>query len=714
MIKPITIEEIHEFNDYLMNYFGEKMKSLISQLENIPEMPNEIVCKYWIRAYTLETEFYNIVKSKLMQKKEKFLLPYIKMSYEGIKNKTFKTIYDQELYRGGVISNNELEKLNTYSNSNQNAINDKNLPKVILYFKPYQSFTKKKSEAFKFMKKATKKDDNTKVLFIINRRENPLKDELFSNAYIKDFSRYPSEDEVLFFPYSCFSVGEIIPVEDHKEIHLEYLGKYRTYIESKKPKELLFDNIPITQFGKDIAEFGLSRYNFKKYWKVVKSIKIEEGNCSSILCLNPQILLLSVKNFLRIYDFKNDKIIQNIKIATNKINNLLRIDENIIITSTEDKTIKIIELTNNYSEFKYIKSFQLHKDSVNQTIKLKGEENTFASCSKDKTIKIFKLEKDNYKIYGNLEGHESEVISIFELPNNIIISASELGFLKFWENKICIKTLGLHEKPLYNNIYLVNKNIISVSTKNSIFFIDFIKKENVKKYSLELSASSVCNFSGNIIFGIKKSYNLCFLREYQILDNNDQNQLEVECVGKGKDKALDISYIQAIDDNFIVTSDNNNFVKIWEKTDKSPENYDFEEKRGNLIMENEKKDEKIELLENEIKKKDIIIDNLNCQLKKLYEKPNNFDDNMNQMNYSQKGKEEIVINFLLMNGIKKAFKCFKNEIFANLAKRVLDSIQELKSSECYFLCNGKKIKEYKSIKENGIEDNDNIMIVEYK
>ena len=199
MIKPITIEEIHEFNDYLMNYFGEKMKSLISQLENIPEMPNEIVCKYWIRAYTLETGFYNIVKSKLMQKKGKFLLPYIKMSYEGIKNKTFKTIYDQELYRGGVISNNELEKLNTYSNSNQNAINDKNLPKVILYFKPYQSFTKKKSEAIKFMKKATKKDDNTKVLFIINKRENPLKDEFFSNAFIKDYSRYPSEDEVLFF-----------------------------------------------------------------------------------------------------------------------------------------------------------------------------------------------------------------------------------------------------------------------------------------------------------------------------------------------------------------------------------------------------------------------------------------------------------------------------------------------------------------------------------
>ena len=63
--------------------------------------------------------------------------------------------------------------------------------------------------------------------------------------------------------------------------------------------------------------------------------------------------------------------------------------------------------------------------------------------------------------------------------------------------------------------------------------------------------------------------------------------------------------------NYIVSSNNNNFVKIWEKTDKSPENFDFEEKKGNLILENEKKDEKIELLENEIKKKEIIFENLN-------------------------------------------------------------------------------------------------------
>ena len=65
LMEPITSEEIHDFNNYLIKNFEEEenlMKNLISQLEEIPEMPNEIICKYWIRAYTLETDFYDIVK----------------------------------------------------------------------------------------------------------------------------------------------------------------------------------------------------------------------------------------------------------------------------------------------------------------------------------------------------------------------------------------------------------------------------------------------------------------------------------------------------------------------------------------------------------------------------------------------------------------------------------------------------------------------------
>ena len=48
--EPITLEEIHNFNYYLLNSFGEEgkeIKIIISQFNNLAEMPIEIMCKYW-------------------------------------------------------------------------------------------------------------------------------------------------------------------------------------------------------------------------------------------------------------------------------------------------------------------------------------------------------------------------------------------------------------------------------------------------------------------------------------------------------------------------------------------------------------------------------------------------------------------------------------------------------------------------------------------
>ena len=433
LMEPITFEEIHDFNNYLINFYGKEMKNLISQLENISEIPNEIICKYWIRAYTLEGDFYKTVKTKLQQKKGKFLLPYIKMLYEGIKNKTFKSIFSQDLYRGTIISNSELEKIRTYLDSNNiNLINEQKIPKVIVYIKPFQSYTMKKNIAIKFMNKAKKREKHSNVLFIINKKEYDLKEELFSNAYIADYSKYKSEDEVLFFPYSCFGIEKINQVDNHLEISLEYLGKYKSYLEKIKPIELLLNDIPISQFGKDITELGLIKYNFQKYWKVIKTVEVTEGDCSSLLCLNNQYILMAIQNILRIYDIKKEKIIQNIMTHRNIINDLLKIEENKIISSSKDRSIQFIELTNNYANFNLIKSIKIHIDEVNQTIKLEDFNNTYASCSNDKTIIIFKLENEVCSIFRNLKGHESEIISIFESPNKEIISMSKLGYLKFW------------------------------------------------------------------------------------------------------------------------------------------------------------------------------------------------------------------------------------------------------------------------------------------
>ena len=69
IIESITLEEIHNFNYYLLNSFGKEVKKIISQLENIAEMPTEIICKYWAKIYTLQNgKFYKTLNVGLKKK----------------------------------------------------------------------------------------------------------------------------------------------------------------------------------------------------------------------------------------------------------------------------------------------------------------------------------------------------------------------------------------------------------------------------------------------------------------------------------------------------------------------------------------------------------------------------------------------------------------------------------------------------------------------
>ena len=112
-------------------------------------------------------------------------------------------------------------------------------------------------------------------------------------------------------------------------------------------------------------------------------------------------MVISISNILRIYDIEKNKIIQDIDVHENEINDLLKINNNIFISSSKDKTIKFIKLIDNYSKYIIIKNLEIHSKEVNQTIKLK-ENNFFASCSNDRTIKIWKLEiNDNENLNDN-------------------------------------------------------------------------------------------------------------------------------------------------------------------------------------------------------------------------------------------------------------------------------------------------------------------------
>ena len=369
IMDPISLEEIHNFNYYLTSF--KEAKKIISQLENIADMPIEIVCKYWAYIYTLEKgKFFSVLNNGLRKKKFKLFLPFIKMMYEGIKRNVFTSIKDEVLYSGGIISNKELQELRNSINEKNNIssinINNNGFPILIYYFKSFKSFTRKKDITKTFMKMLPK--DSTKVLYIVEK--NNIEGDLVSNSYIKDFSKYGYEEEVLFFPFSSFEIEKIEDEINHVNIYLKYLGRYKSIIEGKKSMNNLFKDIPINNFGREINEMGLINYKFIRFFEVEEVISLD-GNSKCVLCFETNVLIISISNMVKLYKREQNKNICNILIHEKEITDLLKLNENTFISCSKDKRIKFIQVTNDFTKLILLKSFVIHTDEVNLVIKLK-------------------------------------------------------------------------------------------------------------------------------------------------------------------------------------------------------------------------------------------------------------------------------------------------------------------------------------------------------
>ena len=573
IIEPISKIEITDFNNYLSNCF-KKLKELISQLKSNSGISNEIICKYWARAYTIESEFYSLMNKRLREKKGKMFIPFIKMMYEGIKNGVFTSIQNrnqtQTLYRGSKISNYELNKIRNYINNNNNNNNDRiNRLKCILYIRPFLSFSEDQEISKYFMKKGFLKKGERRVLYVLT--DNPSERDEISYAPIEKYSIY-NEKEVLFFPYSCFVVTEIREINEilnsYVEIKLGYMGAYKRSLEAYYDYES--DDIPNTEYEREISELGLISNNYKKYWKVVKEIKIEEGNVSCILYLGKGKLIFSVNNIIKFYDLCYDKTIQNINKHTDDIIDLFKFNDEKFISSSKDKTIKFFEYSFN-DNFNLIRSLEIHEGQVNQVIKLSLSD-CFISCSDDKTIKFWKFDFNERQYSHELTLIDDEDnICIYELKKEYLVSISRNGNLKFlskqnegWKKE----NLKILEYPLKNCFSFLDENIIILGTEKSLFLIDTNQKIIIKKFPHQYQASSIGYLKENLLLGLKEENNLCLLNEFSI--EYDIDNINVECIGKGKDFCLEINQIQILDENTLVTANKNNYIKIWERSCKLP------------------------------------------------------------------------------------------------------------------------------------------------
>ena len=103
-------DNIDKYTEYLYNKYStnEDINKLLNSIKYIQDIPIELLSKYYIRLYTIESQFYKDINKELRSnEKDKYLL-YIKILYEGVKLKSLPLASNKILYRGSKISNNEI------------------------------------------------------------------------------------------------------------------------------------------------------------------------------------------------------------------------------------------------------------------------------------------------------------------------------------------------------------------------------------------------------------------------------------------------------------------------------------------------------------------------------------------------------------------------------------------------------------------------------
>ena len=478
----------------LQNYNNPEVSDLFLSFTFLNNIPYEILSKYFIRLYTLQNKFYNDINNSLLNNEEKYFSCYIKMLYKGLEIKSLKyfNLNECNIYRGSYIDKNELNLLKKYYKN----VKD-NLPSSVLYSKSFLSFSKNDKNAVNFLKNYNPNPNTVPVFFIITKKK-PYKYNNISNADLDSdlISRYLNEKEVLFFPFSCFTVEKIIENYDleyeNKKlncnlIYLDYLGRYEDKIidlifktneedlnnEIKKSK--FFDDIKKSKNIKNLENIFIEEFKYitdQKEFSITTATTTETKLASTGVDNICNICIFKNKKFcyldkyctiLKIRDFNNFKLEIYDRDSNSKINYIMELSDGRILICYLDFLIKIIEIDYINKNYKFTNILKGHSNLISKVIELKN--GYLCSCSFDGYIKLWKKNKDNlYEFEINLKlFEEGKFYSLLEV-NEIIFS-----LLDFNNKKILyIMDLNKREerKKYLQNINLKRENLIKLDDNN--------------------------------------------------------------------------------------------------------------------------------------------------------------------------------------------------------------------------------------------------------
>ena len=328
LIDKAANDNMIEYTNTIFDVYSHNsdIRKLLNDIQSFNNITIENLSKYYAKFYTIESGFYRDINESLRLNDVEKFLTFIRTLYEGVRLKALPLACDNVLYRGAKISKLEIEKI-------QDNIKNKieNLPGLIAFSKPFLSFTKEREVATRFIS-PNNNNNLTNVLFVLEK-DNDVGYNLSTHCDLENLSFFPGEKEVLFFPFSSFEIKDIKEIElggeEGYEIRLLYLGKYLKDIEND-PNIIMDENdIPDSEFKKQLIDFGL-----------IKKEKIEK--------MNPKEL---IKKFKKFENAINNNTINSIKGEIN-------LDSN--------NTNKNIQIINSFENYQRTRNVELNEnDNIN-------------------------------------------------------------------------------------------------------------------------------------------------------------------------------------------------------------------------------------------------------------------------------------------------------------------------------------------------------------
>jgi len=256
IMENISNEKIEEYNEFLFNNYSENtFNEELFQIYDMHNIPIELLSKYYIKLYSNGDDIYTNMKYDLMTKKNGFdspFIPFVKIIYNAMKKEAFNLSCQNKLYCSIELGVHEKEIIKKLLDRGNNIPLSK-----LIFSKRFLSFSEDLDTALKFKKL---KSYNTLLELDINYDKN---EKLATYSNIQKFSKHKEEKEILFFPFSAFTIKDFKEKENEYIIKLSYqniINEVNNYCEDYKI-EFLKDE---QQYNNEINMFFLGEIKVGK------------------------------------------------------------------------------------------------------------------------------------------------------------------------------------------------------------------------------------------------------------------------------------------------------------------------------------------------------------------------------------------------------------------------------------------------------------------